>query len=186
MARVQKFKKILTETLLPDKAPAGTVFWCSDSQTLWLATASEEILNLSDILEGKHVGVRQRGPAGPEGKASTVPGPKGERGERGPAGHDAVCNCRVGLQGPKGDKGDNIVGPRGPAGPAGQSIVGPAGKDGQSIVGPAGPKGDSGDITVVGDAELLAAVNVLKAKHAQFLAALQVQVERNAGRKHAG
>ena len=158
MARVQKFKNILTETLLPDKAPAGTVYWCSDSQTLWLATASEEVLNLSDILEGKHVGARQRGVKGEKGDPSTVAGPKGERGERGAAGHDGVCKCRTGIQGLKGDKGDNVK----------------------------GDKGDRGDITIVGDAELLAAVSALKAKHVHFLAALSVQFERNAGRQHSG
>jgi hypothetical protein len=69
------------------------------------------------------------------------------------------------------------------AGPKGDSVKG---DKGDTVVGPKGDKGDPGDITVIGDSELLAAVNVLKAKQAQFLAALQIQFERNAGRQHSG
>lgn len=51
------------------------------------------------------------------------------------------------------------------------------GVDGQSIVGPQGPQGD---ITVIGDPELREAMNVLRQKHAKFLAALQHARELNA------
>ena len=77
----------------------------------------------------------------------------------------------------------------GAVGPKGDSIVGPAGKDGQSIVGPAGPagpKGDRGDLTIIGDSELLAGVQKLKEEKTRWLASLQLQLERNAGRKHTG
>lgn len=67
--------------------------------------------------------------------------------------------------GPKGDKGDSIVGPAGPVGKD-STVPGPKG---DSIVGPQGPPGD---LTIVGDEELQAAVAKLRAQKAAALATI--------------
>lgn len=105
----------------------------------------------------------ERGAAGPEGQASTVPGPKGDKGEpgaastvpgpEGPQGLPGADSTVPGPAGPKGDKGDK--GDRGDAGPAGadSTVPGPKGDKGDpGDTGPAGadstvpgPKGDKGD-----------------------------------------
>ena len=67
---------------------------------------------------------RFRGPAGRDGKDSTVPGPAGPVGPVGPAGKDSTVPGPAGktivvekpVKGDKGDKGDAIPGPRGPSG----------------------------------------------------------------------
>jgi hypothetical protein len=74
-------------------------------------------------------------------------------------------NVPVGPQGEMGPVGS--TGPQGPAGP-----IGP-----QGDVGPAGPQGPAGDITVVGDAELQAAVAKLKAQKAAALAEIAEKLQ---------
>ncbi|HYM76126.1 MAG TPA: hypothetical protein VE377_09135 [Candidatus Dormibacteraeota bacterium] len=58
-------------------------------------------------------------------------------------------------------KDSMVPGPRGPRGLTGKD---------STVPGPKGDKGDPGDITVVGDAELLAAVEKLRAQKAAVLA----------------
>jgi hypothetical protein len=79
------------------------------------------------------------------GKDSTVPGPKGAKGDKGSNG----------LPGPAGKDGRDSILP-GPCGPKGDK----------------GDKGDRGDLTIVGDAELLAAVEKLRADKAAALACI--------------
>ena len=98
--RIQKVRMILTENLLPEKAEFGTVFVCKDTQEIWFTARSGEVLNLSDVLEGKTAVVRQVGPAGPDGRASTVKGPKGDQGT---AGRDGKNGADSTVPGPKGD-----------------------------------------------------------------------------------
>ena len=118
MSRIQKVKQVLAEHFVPEHAPFGTVFVCRDTQQVWIAVRSEEVLNLSDLLEGKNVLASKPARHGRDGKDGVSikgdPGPAGV-GIQGPPGRDAV-----GIQGPpginiKGDKGD--VGPRGFPGP---------------------------------------------------------------------
>jgi hypothetical protein len=109
--RQQKVKQILAESLIPDQAEFGTVFVCKDTQRVWITARSGEVLNLTDLLEGKNANVRTPGPQGPpgkDGKDSTVPGPPGatgvgEKGGRGLPGRDGapgkagVCVCQTAL-----------------------------------------------------------------------------------------
>lgn len=67
-----------------------------------------------------------RGPEGPAGADSTVPGPMGPAGPQGPTGPAST------VPGPAGPRGE--TGPQGPAGPRGP----------QGIQGPEGPRGISG------------------------------------------
>jgi hypothetical protein len=74
-----------------------------------------------------------------------------------------------------------VPGERGSDGANGKD--GRDGKDGaDGKTGAQGPKGEPGDITVIGDAELQAAVVELKAKHAKTRAALLDAMQRNADR----
>lgn len=92
---------------------------------------------------------------GPEGAASTVPGPQGEpgvQGERGLTGLTGATGAKgdkgdrgpAGIQGPKGDRGE--TGPRGNTGPKGDTGErGPQGERGlQGYEGEKGQKGDTG------------------------------------------
>ncbi len=98
---------------------------------------------------------------GKDGAPSTIPGPPGR------AGHS--IRSEKGARGERGEKGDSIVGPKG-----------------DSIVGPKGDKGERGDITIVGDAELAAAVAQLRAEKARAQAAFLVVLEENSKRPHSG
>jgi hypothetical protein len=152
---------------LPSKAEPGDVYYVTDQRTFFIGIADGSLINLADLLSAAVPHVRQVGPpgerglrgapgdsvigpAGRDGKDSTVPGPKGEKGDRGSAGigKDGRDGKDSVVPGPKGEKGD----------------------PGQSIVGPKGDKGDRGDITVVGDAELLAAIETLKEQKARVQA----------------
>jgi hypothetical protein len=88
----------------------------------------------------------------------------GLRGPQGPAGADSVVPGPQGVQGPQGLQG--LQGPQGVQGPAGaaSTVPGPKGEDGaqgpQGIQGPAGaastvpgPKGDQGDPGTPGTTE---------------------------------
>ncbi len=63
---------------------------------------------------------------------------------------------------------------------------GAPGRDGESIVGPKGDKGERGDITIVGDVELQAAVTKLRAEKARAQAAFLVALDENSQRPHSG
>lgn len=112
MARLQKVKQILSENLVPDRAEFGTVYVCKDTQQVWVTALSREVLNLSDLLEGKTATVRTPGPQGApgrdgvDGSNSTVPGPRGNVGEAGRDGKDSTVPGPKGDKGNRGDKGD--------------------------------------------------------------------------------
>jgi hypothetical protein len=105
--RIQKVKQILTENLVPESAPCGTVFITNDTQQVWLSVRSEEVLNLSDLLDGKHVLASKPAKHGRDGKDGV--GTKGERGERGADGKDGSPGKdgvgHVGAVGPQGRSG---------------------------------------------------------------------------------
>ena len=100
---------------------------------------------------------------GPEGPASTEPGPAGPagadgaigpEGPEGPAGPVGEASTEVGPEGPAGPEGpqgpvggdSNVPGPEGPEGPAGpEGPQGPVGGD-STVVGPEGPEGVPGPI----------------------------------------
>src|SRR5216684_7981677 len=107
--RVQKVKQVLAESFVPETAPFGSVFICKDTQQVWIAALSGEVLNLSHVLEGKNVLASKPAKHGRDGKDGVSikgdPGPAGV-GIQGIPGRDAV-----GIQGPpginvKGDKGE--------------------------------------------------------------------------------
>jgi hypothetical protein len=157
MARIQKVKQILTENLVPETAPFGSVFVCRDSQQVWIAVRSEEVLNLSDLLDGKNVSASKPARDGRDGKDGS-PGAKGERGERGSAGESIV--------GPQGPKGDSVIGPQG-----------------ASIKGDRGERGPCGPDTAEAIAESEAAVAALRSEVARLSATVQALIDVN---KHAG
>ncbi len=109
--RVQKVKQTIAESLIPDHAEFGTVFVCRDTQNVWITARSGEVLNLTDLLEGKSANVRTPGPQGAPGRNgadSTVPGPpgppgvstqgpRGLPGRDGAPGKDGVCVCQTTL-----------------------------------------------------------------------------------------
>ena len=90
------------------------------------------------------------GPSGPQGDASTVPGPTGPAGPSGPQGDASTVPGPSGPSGPQGDTGptgpiglDGATGPQGPSGASGSAgPQGPSGVDGAT--GPQGPTGPSG------------------------------------------
>jgi hypothetical protein len=171
MPRIQKLKQVLAESFVPDKADPGTVFIAKDTQRVWLAVRSGEVLCLTDILDGTTATVRAPGPQGKQGEQGK-PGPQGEQGKIGPAGRDGV-------------DGRSIVGQAGPAGSNGHDGV--DGKDGQSIVGPKGEQGPPGSVTFVGPAEVEEAVQKVRAEliaqRARFIAAVRVALEKNTTRE---
>jgi len=170
MARIQKIKQVLAESFIPDKADSGTVFIAKDTQRVWLAVRSGEVLCLSDILDGTTATVRTPGPAGRQGERG-VAGPQGEIGKTGPAGRDGV---------------DGRTGPHGISGTDGKN-----GKDGVDgalgPIGPRGEKGDPGDVCYICPAELEAAVQKVRAEllaqRARFVAAVAVALEKNKTRE---
>jgi hypothetical protein len=66
-----------------------------------------------------------------------------------------------------------VTGATGATGP--QGLRGERGETGAP--GPQGPKGEPGDITIVGNDQLRAAIQKLKEKNARFQAALNLQLE---------
>jgi hypothetical protein len=118
VSRPQKLKQVLAESFVPERAPCGTVFITKDTQQVWLAVRSEEVLNLSDILDGKNILASKPAKHGRDGRDGvSIKGDPGPAvvGIQGPPGRDAV-----GIQGPpginvKGERGD--IGPRGFPGP---------------------------------------------------------------------
>ena len=202
MARKQKVKMVLTENVLPEQAEFGTVFVCKDTQQVWITALNGDVLNLSDVLEGKTAAVRQVGPRGPKGEDSTVRGPQGERGYPGRDGKDGKDSVVAGPAGPRGEKGDTVAGPKGERAQNGKdgrdgvdgkdgqdgkngkdsTMPGPAGRDGKDSTVP-GPQGDDADITALSTqvAALQATVNALldmNKKGADYISYLQEKVKR--------
>ena len=124
------------------------------------------------------------GPQGTQGQtgASGADGRNGLHGKDGAAGRDSCVpgpQGTVGLQGHRGERG--IKGETGDTGAPGKD-----GKDGCSITGPQGAKGDRGDVSIVGDAELKAAVLKLKKRHAALLGRIKYEQELNNKQPHSG
>ena len=182
-AKRQKLHYAIHEASIPEQLGAEhfAEFWVAkDTGQIYFCARNGTMVNLNELLlNAQPVAPPRHGRDGKDGVSI-----KGDRGERGPAGRDGAAGRdgvnavgKTGLQGAsiKGDKGEK-----------GDSIVGPKGDKGDSIVGPPGPQGPPGDITIVGDAELKAAVVALKTKQAKLLAAIQDQIQKNIGRKHKG
>lgn len=133
-----------------------------DSQLLALHKAVETIA-LTPGPQGRPGNTGESGPAGRngrdgvDGRDSTVAGPEGRVGRAGLA-----------IKGDTGSRGE-----RGLAGKDGESIVGPPG---QSIVGPPGPRGD---VLIVGESELAAAVIALRKKLLEQRAAFLARIAQN-------
>lgn len=166
MPRAQKIRQVLSEAFIPDHAEPGVVFIAKDTQRVWLAVRSGEVLCLSDLLDGTTATVRSPGPAGRQGERG-VAGPQGDVGRTGDAGRDGI-DGRMGAQGLAGSDGKN-------------GIDGADGAPGQQ--GPRGEKGDAGSVTYIGPEELEAAVQKcraeLVAQRARFIAAVAVALEKN-------
>ncbi|MGA8429499.1 MAG: hypothetical protein WB729_06735 [Candidatus Sulfotelmatobacter sp.] len=150
---------------LPSVGKPLDVYYATDSKEVFLAAGDGTLLNCRDILQGVSHPARAVGPQGQPGRDGAR-GAEGKQGLEGRAGRDST------VPGPKGEKGD-----RGSYGLPGLS--GKEGKDGKdsAVPGPRGPegakgdrgeKGERGDLTVVGDAELLAAVEKLRAQKANL------------------
>jgi hypothetical protein len=170
MPRIQKIKQVLAESFIPDHADPGTVFIAKDTQRVWLAVRSGEVLNLSDVLDGTTATVRTPGPAGKQGEQGK-PGPQGDQGKQGLSGRDGI-DGRIGAQGIAGHDGND----------------GKDGKDGApGEQGPQGEKGEPGDVTYIGPAELEAAVQKVRAEliaqRARFVAAVAFALEKNKQRE---
>jgi hypothetical protein len=156
---------------LPSVGKALDIYYLTDTRETYLVAADGVLLNARDILQGTTNPVRAVGPQGQPGRdGASITGPRGEKGDRGEPGESIT-----GPRGHAGQDGQSIVGPQGERGPAGHdgkdsTTPGPRGERGESIIGPQGPKGDPGDISVVGDAELHAAVQKLRAQKAAALA----------------
>ena len=145
------------KTLLPATGRTGD-FYFTES-TLYLVVNGQlvpfdahkfEVIGLG--LQGPQGVQGVQGPPGPAG-ADGHDGKRGEPGERGADG-------QRGIQGERGLRGE-----RGPAGPTGATGL-------QGERGPAGPQGPPGDLLMIGDAELQAAVQELKARQARMRAAI--------------
>jgi|SRR5579859_1176444 len=159
---------------LPSKGNPLDVFYCTDTKETYLVAGDGVLLNVRDILQG-NVPVRAVGPQGQPGRDG-LRGDKGDKGDKGEPGKDSIV---PGPKGVKGDSGsDGLPGLAGKDGRDGKdSIVpGPPGRPGEKgergEKGDRGEKGERGDLSVIGDAELLAAVEKLRAQKAAVLANL--------------
>jgi hypothetical protein len=169
--------KILSVKKAPSKGDVGDVFFITSTREFYLAVADGSLLNLADLLSGAVPHVREVGPQGDRGLPGP-PGPPGSQGERGEKGTDGT----PGQQGPVGPAGaDGHPGPPGQNAEAG--APGPRGEKGADGLpgargekGDRGEKGESGDVTVVGNAELLAAVEKLRAQKAALQALLATRI----------
>jgi len=147
------------------------VVYCTDTRETFIVAADGVLLNCRDILSGTSNPVRAVGPAGQPGRD----GARGETGAPGAQGLPGRDSTVAGPRGHAGKDGQSIIGPQGDRGPAGcDGADGSRGADStvpgpQGAVGPAGPQGPAGDISVVGDAELHAAVAKLRAQKAAAL-----------------
>jgi hypothetical protein len=125
MARVIKFRQILTENLLPSRGVPGHVYFCKAEQSVWIVLGDDgsgvgPLLDLSDIIANHPI--RTVGPQGERGEKGDVGsvGPQGGRGETGVQGAAGI-HGREGAQGQKGQKGDTgMTGQRGTVGERGE------------------------------------------------------------------
>jgi hypothetical protein len=108
----QKSKLTLASALIPEHAEPGSVYVAKNDASVWYASRSGLVINLTDLLSGEQP-VRVLPVNGRDGKDSTVPGPKGDKGDPGrdsiipgPQGVQGVPGKDSTVPGPKGDKGD--------------------------------------------------------------------------------
>ena len=159
---------------LPAKGEPGSAYAVRRTGTgfdIYIAIADGTLIPLDGLLS-----VKPTGPVGAQG----AQGDKGDTGAKGAKGDkgDPGTQGKQGDPGAKGDKGDNgIDGQHGTPGKD-STVPGPKGEKGdKGDKGDTGAQGPRGDITIVGDAELLAAVNKLKAQKAAALARIQLLLE---------
>jgi len=181
------FKSLLTKNVLPgggDPLARGvgqpfTFYFCRDSREMYFSDANGNLINLGSLIASAIDGsiplaFPSTGSAGRDG----APGIKGDRGPQGPAGADGRHGKDSTTPGPAGRDGATIVGPTGPQGPQGErGATGPQGP--QGATGATGPAGPQGDLKVVGEPEILKALNELKAQRARHIAAMRHAIEEN-------
>jgi hypothetical protein len=181
-----ELKSLLTKHVLPGSGnplergvgQPLTFYWCRDSHEMYFTDAKGNFVNLGSLLAyaidgSTPLAFPAIGCAGRDG----AQGIKGDRGFTGPAGADGRHGRDSQVPGPPGRDGTSIVGPQGERGPIG--ATGPQGERGPiGATGATGARGPQGDITVVGDAEILAALNKLKAQRAQSIAAMRHAMEK--------
>jgi hypothetical protein len=155
---------------LPSVGKPLDIYYLTDTRETFLVAADGVLLNARDILQGTTNPVRAVGPQGQPGRD----GARGEAGAPGPQGLQGRDSFVAGPQGVMGPKGaDGLPGSAGKDGNNGRDgadsvVPGPMGPQGPA--GPMGLQGPPGDVTVVGDAELSAAVAKLRAQKAAALA----------------
>jgi hypothetical protein len=155
---------------LPSVGKPLDIYYLTDTRETFLVAGDGVLLNARDILQGTTNPVRTVGPQGQPGRD----GARGETGAPGPQGLQGRDSTVAGPQGVIGPKGaDGLPGPAGKDGNNGRdgadsAVPGPMGPQGPA--GPMGLQGPPGDLTVVGDAELSAAVAKLRAQKAAALA----------------
>lgn len=167
---------------LPARAACGAVYHTTDTNEVWIAIKGGQLIPLSEMFAGLSNALQMTvGPAG-------APGRDGRDGTA-PELETIVAAVLAKIRLPRdGQDGQTVIGPRGERGEIGpQGLPGrsapsleeivsavvraiPKPKDGAD--GQQGPQGPPGDITVVGDAELRAAVGKLKEQKARATAAL--------------
>jgi hypothetical protein len=137
---------------LPQRGVVGDVYMATETRDLFIAVADGRLIPLAGLLNP----VTVQGARGEKGDTG-VAGGTGPRGLQGPAGRDGVDGKSV--SGPKGPRG--AQGPKGDPGKDGRNGI--DGKDGATgAQGPQGPAGPAGAVLYVGDAEMAAAVKVLR------------------------
>jgi hypothetical protein len=144
---------------LPQRGVVGDVYMATETRDLFIAVADGRLIPLAGLLN-----------------PVTVEGARGAKGDTGVAGGIGL----PGLQGPPGRDGvdgKSVSGPKGPRGATGaQGVPGRDGIDGKDgatgATGPQGPQGPKGEVTVIGDAELAAAVEKLRQELIQHRAKL--------------
>jgi hypothetical protein len=149
---------------LPSKGKPLDIYYCTDTRETFLVAGDGVLLNARDILQGTTSPVRAVGTQGQPGRD----GARGERGDKGEKGDTGKNSTVPGPQGPMGPKGaDGFPGPAGNDG-ADSTMPGPQGPRGEK--GDRGEKGERGDFTIIGDADLQAAFEKLRAQKARLMA----------------
>jgi hypothetical protein len=155
---------------LPPKGTPGSLYFVRESKhgdggSLYLAAECGTLCPVSKFFNVTVAGQGEKGEQGLRGEVGKQ-GQPGRDGKDGASGKDAVR----GEMGPRGFKGDpGRDGSNGKDGTNGRD-----GRDGKD--GAIGPQGPAGDITIVGDAQLKAALDKLQAKRAATLALIHDRI----------
>jgi hypothetical protein len=152
---------------LPSIGKPLDVYYASDSKEVFLCAGDGVLLNTRDLLEGISHPVRAVGPQGQPGRDGSI-GAEGKQGPEGRAGRDSTTPGPQGAKGAQGSYG--LPGATGRDGKDGKDSTAPGPQGIQGPPGPQGLQGPPGSLTVVGDAELLAAVEKLRAQKAALQA----------------